>query len=112
MPKSMFYCEYKLKKNTIVSDFLAASEKLNNEYISKQKGYISWEQWNDGDVWVDVIAFDSIEDAKGFEEKSNANPNDFAMNFYSFINLMSCKVRYYNIERTYGAAKCCNDVIS
>ena len=101
MPKSMFYCEYKLKKSATVADFLAASEKLNNEYISKQKGYISWEQWNDGDVWFDVIAFDSMEDAKGFEEKSKANPNEFAMDFYSFINLMSCKVRYYSTERTY-----------
>jgi len=101
MSKAVFYCEYKLKKNTSVEDFLAASEKLNNEYISKQNGYISWEQWNDGDVWIDVIAFETMADAKGFEEKSNANPNELAMNFYSFINLMSCKVRYYSVERSY-----------
>ena len=104
MAKSVFYCEYKLKKNAVVADFLTASEKLNNEYISKQKGYISWEQWNNGDVWVDVIAFETMEDAKGFEEKSNANPNELAMAFYSFINLMSCEVRYYAIEKNYGGA--------
>jgi len=102
MAKSVFYCEYKLKKNAVVADFLTSSGKLNNEYISKQQGYISWEQWNDNDVWVDVIAFETMEDAKGFEEKSNANPNEFAMAFYSFINLMSCKVRYYSVEKNYG----------
>ena len=104
MSKAIFYCEYKLKRGTSVADFLAASEKLNNEYISKQNGYISWEQWNDDAVWVDAITFESMEDAKGFEETSNANPNELAMVFYSFINLMSCKVRYYTIEKSYGGA--------
>ena len=102
MSKAIFYCEYKLKKSASVEDFLEASEKLNNEYISKQNGYISWEQWNDGAVWIDAIAFESMEDAKGFEEKSNANPNELAVAFYSFINLMSCKVRYYSVKQAYG----------
>ena len=102
MSKAIFYCEYKLKKGASVEDFLEASEKLNNGYISKQNGYISWEQWNDGAVWIDAITFESMEDAKGFEEKSNANPNELAVAFYSFINLMSCKVRYYSARRAYG----------
>ena len=102
MRKAIFYCEYKLKKNASVEEFLAASEKLNNEYISKQKGYISWEQLNDDDIWVDLIAFETMEEVKAFEDKSNANPNEIALNFYSYINMPSCKVRYYNVERSYG----------
>ena len=102
---AIFYCEYKLKKGMSVTEFLTTSEKLNNEYISKQKGYISWKQLNDGDTWADVLTFESMDDVKGFEENSAANPNELALKFYSFINMPSCKVRYYNIERSYGGAK-------
>ena len=104
MLKSVFYCKYKLKKRTSVEDFLSASKQLNDEYISKQKGYISWEQWNDGDIWVDILTFKSMEDVKSFEENSAANPNEFSLNFYSYINMPSCKVRYYSVERAYGSA--------
>jgi len=58
---------------------------LNDEFISKQKGYISWEQWNNDDTWVDILAFETMEEVKAFEENSAANPNELAMNFYSFI---------------------------
>jgi len=101
MSKSIFYCAYKLKKSTSVQEFLSASEKLNNDYISKQKGYISWEQLNDGDTWADVITFETMEDVKSFEA-SSANAGELAQNFYSFINLPSCKVHYFNVEKTYG----------
>jgi len=105
MSKSIFYCEYKLKKNVPVADFLDASKKLNDEYISKQKGYISWEQLNDGDTWADILTFETMEEVKAFEENSAANPNELALNFYSYINMPSCRVRYYSLERTYGDAK-------
>ena len=105
MSKSIFYCEYKLKKNVSETDFLDASKKLNDNYISKQKGYISWEQWNNGDTWVDILAFETMEEVKAFEENSAASPNELAISFYSFINMPSCKVRYYSVGRAHGDAK-------
>ena len=97
---AIFYCAYKLKKSASVSDFLAASEQLNNEYISKQPGYISWQQVNDGETWADLLTFETMQDVKNFEEGS-ATPNEFAEKFYSFINMPSCKMHYYNIEKNY-----------
>jgi len=47
MERAIYYVEYKLKKGASVSDFLQASEKLNDGHISKQQGYISWEQFHD-----------------------------------------------------------------
>jgi len=44
MKKTIWTCEYKLKKNTNEAEFLSVSEMLGKEYISKQKGYISWKQ--------------------------------------------------------------------
>jgi len=51
MSNAVFFFSFKLKKDTSVSDFLLAAEKLNNEFISKQKGYISWKQLVDGE-WI------------------------------------------------------------
>ena len=96
-----FHCTFKLKKNADVQAFLQAAKALNDGYISKQPGYVSWQQLHDGNTWVDLITFDSTENVKGFEDRSNASPNELAMAFYSFINLPSCVVRYYTVEASH-----------
>jgi hypothetical protein len=102
MNNAVFYCSYNLKKGAVASDFLQASEKLNNEYISKQKGYISWQQLHDekSDMWVDLLTFETMEDVKIFESNSE-NAGELAGQFYSYINLNSCKVNYFKVERNY-----------
>ena len=99
MSNTIFYVSYKLKKGASVPNFLHASEKLNDEYMSKQKGYISWQQGLDGETWADLITFETMEDAKRVEESTD--PNELAENFYSFINLMSCKTHFFSVERSY-----------
>ncbi|MCL2356062.1 MAG: hypothetical protein FWC70_02725 [Defluviitaleaceae bacterium] len=98
---AIFYVSYNLKKSASVEDFLTASERLNNEYISKQPGYVSWQQVRDGEMWADLLTFETMDDVKNFEEKSAANPNEFAITFYSFINMNNCKGHYFNIEKSY-----------
>lgn len=100
MPNAVFYCSFKLKKGASVPDFLLAAEKLNNEYISKQKGYISWKQLVDGDIWADFITFESMEDVKSFEENS-VNAGELSKKFYSFLNMTSCRVNYFTVEKSY-----------
>ena len=100
MSNAVFFCSFKLKKGVSVPDFLLASEELNNHYISKQKGYISWKQLVDGETWTDFITFETMDDLNKFEAMS-ANPNELAGNFFSFINLDSCKVHRFTVERSY-----------
>ena len=100
MPNAVFLCSYKLNEGMSAADFLLAAETLNNEHISKQKGYISWQQLVDGDTWVDLCTFETMEDLKNFEAGS-ANPNEVALKFYSFINPDSCKEQFFTIERSY-----------
>ncbi|MCL1845222.1 MAG: hypothetical protein FWF77_04900 [Defluviitaleaceae bacterium] len=97
---AVFYVEYKLTKDANAADFLAASEQLNNEHISKQPGYVSWQQVRDGDTWADLLMFETMQDAKNFEQ-SSATPNEYAMKFYSFINLSTCKSHFFNVEKSY-----------
>ncbi|MDR2546095.1 MAG: hypothetical protein LBC96_01115 [Lachnospiraceae bacterium] len=85
-----------------MSAFLQASAELNNEHISKQKGYISWKQLYDEQkgVWADFLTFKTMEDVKNFENNS-ATAGDLAEQFYFFINMNSCRIHYFNVERSY-----------
>ena len=100
MPNAVFYCSFKLKKGASIPDFLLAAKNLNDGYISKQKGYLSWKQLVDGDTWADFITFESMEDLKQFEADSG-NAGELAQTFYSFLQLSGCKVNRFIIERSY-----------
>ena len=89
MSNVVFLNTYKLKKGASIPDFLLAVENLNNEYISKQKGYISFQLLIDGETWADSTTFETMDDAKSFA--SAKEPNEFAEKFYSFLNFNSCK---------------------
>jgi len=99
MPNAVFYVSFELKKGASVPDFLLATEKLNNGYMSKQKGYISWKQLVDGNTWADFITFETMDDAKKVSESTS--PNELAEKFYSFINLNSCKSHLFSVEKSY-----------
>ncbi len=99
MSRVVFFNTYKLKKGVSVPDFLLAVEKLNDNYISKQKGYISFSLLVDGETWADSTTFETMEDAKKFAEASG--PNEFAEQFYAFINLMSCKTHFFSVEKSF-----------
>ena len=99
MSKVVFFNTYKLKKGVSVSDFLLAVEKLNEGYISKQKGYISFELMVDGETWADATAFETMEDAKSFAEASS--PNELTERFYSFLNFSACKSHFFTVEKSW-----------
>jgi len=99
VPNAVFFNSYKLKKGVSIPDFLLAVEKLNNEYISRQKGFISFDLLVDGETWADSSVFETMEDVKRFAESSE--PNEFAEKFYSFINLNSCKSHFFSVERSF-----------
>jgi hypothetical protein len=100
MANAVYFVSFKLKKGASVPGFLLAAELLNDGYMSKQKGYISWKQCVDGDTWADILTFDTMDDAKRVSNPSSTN--DLAEKFYSFINLNSCKVHLFSVEKSYG----------
>ena len=100
MTNAVFYVSYRLKRGVSISDFLNASEKLHKEHLSKQKGYVSWKQLVSGKTWVDIATFETMEDLNNFVAASR-KPNEVAKNFYSYINLFSCKARKFSVEKNY-----------
>ena len=98
MSNAIFFNSYKLKKGASVPDFLLAFEKLITEYASKQMGSISFMLLSDGDTWADFGIFETMEDAKNFENPTETN--EFAEKFYSFLNFNSCRSRIFSVERS------------
>jgi len=97
MSKTVWFISYKLKEGKSEADFLAASEKCNNEVLSQQKGFISWDVLRGGDTWVDLVTWETLEDAKAGETAGAQNPA--AKDFYSFIDFKSIKHQIYSVER-------------
>jgi hypothetical protein len=93
MSNVIFFNSYKLKKGADVQAFMLAAETLNKEYISQQKGYISFQLFVDGETWADATTFETMTDAKSFAN-SDA-PNELAEKFYAFLNLNSCKSNFF-----------------
>jgi len=100
MSNAVWFISYKLKKGVSIPDFLCASEKCNNEVLSKKKGFISWKVLRDGDTWVDLVTWKTMEDAKNAESDSG-KPDPVAQEFYSFLNFNSVKHQLFSVEKSH-----------
>jgi len=98
MENAIYHVSYKLKKGTSIEEFLAAAKALNDQFIAKQKGYMSSQQLNDGDTWADQITFATMDDAKNFLANAG-NVSETAQKFYSLINLNSCKQHLFLVKQ-------------
>ena len=99
MSNAVYFVSYKLKKGASVPDFLLAAETLCKDYMSKQKGFISWKQVVDGETWADILTVETMEDAKRISTPTEPNP--LAEAFYAYINLNSCRAHLFSVERSY-----------
>lgn len=102
MKEVIFFNSYKLKEGVSISEFLAAVEEVKNEYISKQKGFISFKLIVDGDKWADLTTFESLDDAKQFAERNKVKGheiNKYSLIFYSYINILTCRSQYFTIVK-------------
>jgi len=94
---AVWFISYKLVKGVSVKDFLLAQEKCNNEVLSKNKGFISWKVLRDGETWVDLCAWETMEDAKN-AESNDGETNPAAQEFYSFIDFDSLNMQVFSVE--------------
>ena len=100
MSNAVWFISYKLVEGASVSDFLNASQDCNDEVLSKKKGFISWRVLGDGDTWVDLVTWETMDDAIN-AEKDDGVPNPIAQKFYSFIDFNSLKHQVYTVEKSY-----------
>jgi hypothetical protein len=53
----------------------------------------------DGNTWVDLVTWKTIDDAKNAEKSGDSNP--VAEKFYSFIDFKSLKHQLFSVEKSY-----------
>ena len=101
MSNVVFSNTYKLNDGASVPDFLLAIELLIRDYVSKQKGYISFQLLAEGDTWVDSVTFETMDNLNAFMESSQNDRSELAENFYSFLNFDTCISKIYSVVQSY-----------
>ena len=92
---------YKLKDGVSVPDFLLAVEKLIKEYVSKQKGYVSYQLFAEGDTWADSVIFETMDHLNAFVEAEQNDRNELSEEFCSFLDFDTCKSHIYTVEKSF-----------
>ena len=98
MKNAVFYCAFNLVEGASVEEFIEVSKELNDNYISKQKGYVSWQQLRDGDDWLDLVTFETMEDVQSFASNPENEKNPFALKYFSFVKMEDCKATMFSVE--------------
>ena len=100
MSNAVWFLSYQLKQGASVPEFLLASEACSKEVLSKRKGFLSWKQLLHGDTWVDLVTWETMEDAV-HAEQNEGEPHPAAQTFYSFIEFSSLNMQAYSVEGSY-----------
>jgi len=100
MSNAIWFISYKLVEGASVPDFLVALENCNNAVLSKKKGFISWKALVDGDTRVDLVTWETMEDAINAEGDGN-DVDPIAQKFYSFIDFSTLKMQAFSVEKSY-----------
>ena len=91
------YASFKLKEGVSVPDFLLASDKMNDEFLSPRNGYIYRKLLVDGDMWVDLVLWETMDDA---QNAANAfGENEVGREYISFIDMID--FHHFTIEKSY-----------
>ena len=73
MSNVVMLLSFKLKNDVSVQDFLLASDKTQNEYLSKCKGYVSRKLFVNDETWTDLVFWETMGDAEKAMSASEEN---------------------------------------
>jgi len=96
--KTGMIISFKLKDGVSTEDFLAASDKIQEDYLSKCKGFITRQLMTIDGVWTDWVIWETLPDAQNSMGKSEEN--QAAMAFTSLIGEV-IEYTLYPLERSY-----------
>lgn len=102
MDKAIWNFSFKLKKGVLQEDFIAATQRLHDEIIAKAKGFVSWTQYRQGDVWTDLVVWESLEDAEN--ATAAAEGSALSKNFYAMIQMNTCRALISALVKQYEKA--------
>ena len=85
MAHSVIISIFKLKEGVVSSDFMIASDGLNEDYLSKQEGYVSRQLLSNGEIWTDILTYDTMENAQRAIEIAYAGNAPSFTEYMTFI---------------------------
>ena len=89
---------FKLKEGVSAADFLAASDEVQENYLSKRQGFLNRQLMLSDDTWTDWVIWETMADAENAMAQSMENES--AMKFCSFIGEI-IEQKLYPLERSY-----------
>lgn len=101
MSNAVEFVSFTLKKEVSVPDFLLASDKMNSEFLSVQKGYISRKLLVDGETWADLVLWETMGDAQNAAKI--CQDDSFALEYFSFIE--NIDFHDFAIEQSYESGR-------
>ncbi|WP_099203489.1 hypothetical protein [Miniphocaeibacter massiliensis] len=99
MSKAVWIISFKLKEKVSKKEFIEATKKLYDNVLSKAKGFVSWEQYIQDDIWTDFVTWESYEDARNGVKAGTGN--EYAKKFYSMIQLKTCNMLTSSFVKKY-----------
>ena len=96
--KTGMIVSFKLKDGVSAEDLLGASDKIQEQYISKCKGFISRQLMLIEGVWTDWVIWETLPDAENSMAKSEEN--EAAKEFTSMVGEI-VEYSLYPLERSY-----------
>jgi len=96
--KTGMIISFKLKEGVSTEDFLKVSDKIQENYLSKCKGFINRQLMVIDGVWTDWIIWETLPDAENSMKKSAENES--AKEFISLIGEV-IEQNNYTLERSY-----------
>ena len=95
MARVHIYHSYKLKEGKSEQDFLRVAEKFSNDASLKTKGFISWTLLRDGEMWADILVYESMDDFENASESIHKNP--LVHELGSFFDMSSIERHYFTV---------------
>lgn len=99
MSNAVEFVTFKLKKGVCIPDFLLISDKMNKDFLSVKKGYISRKLIVNGELWADLVLWETMEDA--LNAAKSTEENAAAYEYFAFLDEKSCDMKHFSVEKDY-----------
>ena len=101
MSNSIEFVAFKLKKGVSESEFRLVSDKFNEEFLAKQKGYISRKLLTKSEMWADLVFWETEDDCHNAMKVSKEDA--IAALYLSHLNLSAKGSFFYlfSVDRSY-----------
>ena len=92
---------FKLKSGVTEQDLLLAHERFRNEFLLKQKGYLSHKLLFDNEKYFDLVVWETLEDARNAFAVVNENPAAIALVDFIDETYTDDKIPLFTIVKSY-----------